>query len=289
MAAAKKKKRTVKKPTKKQIAQKEKQMRVLKRAGVSVVAVLFIGWAVAWFILSDGHTATSNWINNQTLNITANAGFEIEEILVKGRVNTDADLLMALINVGQGDPIFLFNPQEAKTKIEEISWVESAHVERRLPNTIYIGLTEREPFALWHDDGVLSVIDMNGTVITKDKIAPFKKLMMIRGKGAAERAGAFLKTLSGEQALYAIIDHAELIDKRRWDLLLKDGKRVKLPEQDYAIAMRDIMKKHEQEDILGKESITDIDARYKGRLIVRTKLGTVQDYISNSDEVGTHL
>ncbi len=289
MAAAKKKKRTVKKPTKKQIAQKEKQMRVLKRAGGSVVAVLFIGWAVAWFILSDGHTATSNWIKNQTLNITANAGFEIEEILVKGRVNTDADLLMALINVGQGDPIFLFNPQEAKTKIEEISWVESAHVERRLPNTIYIGLTEREPFALWHDDGVLSVIDMNGTVITKDKIAPFKKLMMIRGKGAAERAGAFLKTLSGEQALYAIIDHAELIDKRRWDLLLKDGKRVKLPEQDYAIAMRDIMKKHEQEDILGKESITDIDARYKGRLIVRTKLGTVQDYISNSDEVGTHL
>ncbi len=289
MAAVKKKKRTVKKPTKKQIAQKEKQMRVLKRAGGSVVAVLFIGWAVAWFILSDGHTATSNWIKNQTLNITANAGFEIEEILVKGRVNTDADLLMALINVGQGDPIFLFNPQEAKTKIEEISWVESAHVERRLPNTIYIGLTEREPFALWHDDGVLSVIDMNGTVITKDKIAPFKKLMMIRGKGAAERAGAFLKTLSGEQALYAIIDHAELIDKRRWDLLLKDGKRVKLPEQDYAIAMRDIMKKHEQEDILGKESITDIDARYKGRLIVRTKLGTVQDYISNSDEVGTHL
>ena len=53
--------------------------------------------------------------------------------------------------------------------------------------------------------------------------------------------------------------------------------------------MRNIIKHHEQEDILGKESVTDIDARYKGRLIVRTKLGTVQDYISNSDEVGTRL
>lgn len=288
MAAAKKKKKPAK-PTKKQIAQKEKQMRILKRAGIVFGGVMLLGWAVSWFIISESHIATSNWIKNQTLNITASAGFEIEEILVKGRENTNPDLLMAIINVGQGDPIFLFDPQDAKAKIEEISWVESAHVERRLPGTIYIGLTERVPFALWHNDGVLSVIDVNGTVITKDEIAPFKDLMMIRGEGAAKKAGALLKTLSGERVLYALIDHAELIDKRRWDLLLKDGKRIKLPEKDFAIAMRNIIKHHEQEDILGKESVTDIDARYKGRLIVRTKLGTVQDYISNSDEVGTRL
>ena len=288
MAAAKKKKKPAK-PTKKQIAQKEKQMRMLRRAGIIGAVILIAGWAIAWFILSDGPAITSNWAKNQTLKITEKAGFEIEEILVEGRENTDANLILALINVGQGDPIFLFDPQDAKTKIEEIAWVETAHIERRLPHTIYIGLTERVPFALWHDNGVLSVIDANGTVITSDNVAGFKDLMMIRGKGAAEKAGDFLKTLSGEKALYAMIDHAELIDKLRWDLILKDGKRIKLPEHDYAIAMRDVMKHHENENILGRESITDIDARYKGRLIVRTKLGTVQDYISNSDEVGTRL
>lgn len=287
MAAAKKKK--TKKLTKKQKTQKEQRTKILRRVGIVGAAFILCVWAMSWFILSGGHIKTADWMKGQALNLTQRAGFEVNEILVEGRKNTNAQLILTLINVGKGDPIFLFNPQQAKSKIEEISWVERAHIERRLPDTIYIGLTEREPFALWHNDDVLSVVDIKGTVITSDNITDFKDLMMIRGDHAAKKAKGLFQVLSGEKALHTMIDHAELVDQRRWDLILKDGKKIKLPEKDIAIAIKHVMKRDEKDGILGTESITDIDARYKGRLIVRTKLGTVQDFISNSEEVGTHL
>ncbi|MGH1455869.1 MAG: cell division protein FtsQ/DivIB [Alphaproteobacteria bacterium] len=292
MAAAKKKKGTRKSTIRKrktQNAKRDNLIRMARRVVILTVIIVVTGWAMAWFILSDSHTTSSNWIKDKTLAITADAGFKVEEILVDGRHNTNPDLLLALINVKEGDPIFLFSPKDAKEKIQEITWIESVHIERRLPHTIYIKLHERTPFALWHNDGKLVVIDVNGSILTNQNVEPFKDLMMIRGAGAQAKAHEFLNILSGEKILLSMIDHAELIDERRWDLLLKDGKRIKLPEDDIGLAMRHLMRRHAQEDILGKESITDIDARYQGRLIVRTKLGTVQDYKAQVDIVGTPL
>ena len=86
MAAAKKKMGTRQSEIKKKKfdnAQKEKKKRILKRVGIACAAIIISGWATAWFILSDGHTVTSNWVKENTLKLTADAGFEIEKILVE--------------------------------------------------------------------------------------------------------------------------------------------------------------------------------------------------------------
>lgn len=273
----------------------DKIKRIAKRSGVVILILLFVVWAVAWFIISDTHTASANWMKEKTLKASVNAGFKVNEILVEGRVNTDPNRLLGIINVKKEDPIFLFDPKEARDRIKEISWVESVHAERRLPDTVFIKLKERAPFALWHNNEKLSVVDVNGNILSDQNIAQFKDLMMIRGNGASGKAGNLLNILSGEPDLLTIIDHAELIDKRRWDLVLKDMKRVKLPENDIGLALRHLMTTDAQNNILGKESITDIDARYQGRLIIRTKLGTVQDFKaqktrgSKDEQAGTHL
>ena len=132
--------------------------------------------------------------------------------------------------------------------------------------------------ALWQNGKALSLIDSEGALLTQDNLGRFEDLLMIRGKGAPEKAQKLLSLLAAEQALKSLVDHADLVDGRRWDLYLNDGKRIKLPENDIGLAMRNMMLRHEQDNILGKDSITVIDARYQGRLIIRTKLGKVQDY-----------
>ncbi len=249
-----------------------------RRAAVICVALMIMLWGGAWFFLSDADTDSANWIKDRSIAAAGSAGYRVENILVEGRQYSDADALLALINIEKGDSIFLFDPTDAKAQIEKIGWVKSARVERRLPDTIYIKLEERRPLALWKNGKTLSLIDSNGAVLTQENLGRFKNLLMIRGKGAPKKAESLLALLDAEQALKQLVDHAVLVETRRWDIYLQDGKRIKLPETDVGLAIRNMMLRHEQDNILGKDSITVIDARYQGRLIVRTKLGKVQDY-----------
>jgi len=249
-----------------------------KKLSVIILVLLLSAWALGWFILSDGPARTSQWIAHQVISISEAIGFSVNNILVEGRNYTDSDALLAIVNVQKGDPVFSFVPLEAKKQIERIGWVKTAYVERRLPDTIYILLQERKPAALWMNDGVLSLVDNEGVVITRGGLEQFKDLMMVQGTGAPEKTAALVMLLDNAPELGAMIDHAVFVDKRRWDLILPGDKRIKLPEKNPGKAVAHITDRHKENQILSKESVVEIDARYEDRLIVRTKLGDVQDY-----------
>lgn len=264
---------------KKQQAKRLDKLVVLgRRAALVCVALIITLWCAAWFFLSDAGTNSSDWVNGKVIAAAGDAGYRVENILVKGRKYSDSDALLGVINIEQGDSIFLFDPGDAKSQIEKMGWVKSARVERRLPDTIYIKLEERTPMALWRNGDDLSLVDSDGHLLTQVNLDRFKNLLMIRGKGAPAKAGGLLSLLDEEKSLKAMVDHASLVEGRRWDLYLRDGKRVKLPETGIGLSLRNMMMRHEQDNILGKDTITVIDARYQGRLIIRTKLGKVQDY-----------
>ncbi len=167
--------------------------------------------------------------------------------------------------------------------------MKSVRVERRLPNTVYINLKERTPIALWQHDDSLYLIDSEGERLTQENLAAFKDLLMVSGQGAQKAVPALNKMLSSYPDLIANVDHAERIDNRRWDVVLKNSKRIKLPAKASSEALAHVMERQTEDQILDKESIMDIDARYKGRLIVRTKLGKVQDYKSGIVDAGVRL
>ncbi len=292
---AAKKRKTVKKaaPKKRKTAAARSRRKMdlgwLKKVGFAVGVVFVFSWCVAWFFLSDLDNRAVQWMKTKTLDVTSSSGFTVDEILVDGRKYSDSDALLALINVQKGDPIFALNPVDAKEQIERISWVKSVRVERRLPNTVYVALIEREPVALWQEGDSVSVIDAEGNVLTQSNLTAFKALPMIRGDGAPAKAEALFSALSKFPKFEKQADHMVLIDDRRWDIVLKSGIRIKLPEKKVSDALDHLMKRHEENHLLMQDTVSDIDARYKGRLIVRTKLGKVQDYKAGYTEVGTQL
>lgn len=231
---------------------------------------MLILWLSAWFFLSDADIKTAEWISQTATETSAEAGFRLEKILIEGRVNTDPDLLKALINMEKGDPSIAFHPNSARELIEKISWVEQAVVERRLPDTIYIRLTERPPFALWQKDGKVQVIDRQGVVLS-DHIKPeYQILPLVTGKGANQHAAELIDLLRAEPLIQEATDAAVRIGDRRWDLSLNNGLNVKLPENDIGLALRRLAKSH-KEDQLFKKDITEIDLREPDRLIVKRR------------------
>lgn len=201
----------------------------------------------------------------------------MQDILVEGRVYSDPDVLRAVINIERGDPIFAFDPVDAKDLIERLAWVKEAHVERRLPHTIYIGLVEREPIALWQNKQKIRVIDSEGVTLSDSRLAPFGDLLIVVGENAPAHAPEFLALLTAEPDIKKRTEAATWSGNRRWDLKLKNGVTVKLPESDVGLALRKLAQAQTDDGLLDKD-LTIIDLREEGRITVQTKPGAVKDY-----------
>lgn len=257
-----------------------------RRFGLVVAGVTALAWTGAWFFLSDADTHTSDWVNDKIVNATAALGFEIDNVMIEGRTYTDPEILKAIINVQKGEPLFAFDPAQAKKSIEEVEWVETAHVERRLPGTLYIRLSERQPLALWQKDKKLKLIDQYGDIIPVTDMTPFKNLVIVIGKNAPQNAEELFRTLVGEPEIFQRIESAGLIADRRWDLIFKNDMRVKLPETDVAFAVSRLAKAQREDKILDKD-LTGIDLRDSERMIVRTRPGNSQDYKAGYSKAST--
>ena len=257
-----------------------------KRFGLTLSVIAVVLWVGAWFFLSDADTHTSDWVNNKIVTAAASLGFTVDDVLIEGRVYTDPEILKAILNTQKGDPLFAFDPDAAKQSIEEIAWVEKAHVERRWPDVLYIRLEERKPLALWQKNKKLKLIDNHGEIIPVNSLAPFKKFVIVMGENAPEKAEELFQVLVGEPELYKRIESVGLIADRRWDVIFDNDLRVKLPETDVAFALSRLAKAQKEDGILDK-SLTGIDLRDPQRMIVRTKPGSSQEYQSGYSNAST--
>lgn len=264
---------------------KERLIVWLRRFGVATGALIFVLWLGAWFVLSGAAQRSAHWVEDQTYQLTVRAGFAVSDILVEGRQYTDADVLRALINIERGDPLFAFHPAAAQKQIEKISWVRRAQVERRLPSTIYIGLEERVPLALWQHQGRVRLIDGEGAILTDKALERFAALPIIVGEKAPDHVAALLVLVEAEPLIEARLEAATWIGDRRWDLKLKNGIKIKLPERDIGFALRRLALAQEDDGLLDKD-LTVINAQERDRLTVRTRPGAVQTYRAGmSDEL----
>ena len=251
----------------------------LRRFGIATGLIVFFMWAGTWLYLSGSIERGREAFVNSFQGIAASHGFAVHDVLVEGRRNADPELLLGILNIERGDPIFAFDPARAKKDLEKVSWIDHARVERRLPDTVYVSLRERQPFALWQNRGKLHLIDERGTVITDlaKEMARFRALPLVVGEGAPEHAAALFDLMTAEPVIAERLEAAIFVGDRRWDLKLKNKVTVRLPEDDLALALRRLAEAQERDDLLDKD-VDSIDLREQNRIIVRTRPGAVQDY-----------
>ncbi len=196
------------------------------------------------------------------------AGFELREIVVEGRRNTPRELIHAAIGMERGDPMLGFSPAEARSRLETIAWVESAHVERRLPGTILVRLTERTPFAIWQHNGRFAVIDREGKVVTTETLDAFGPLPLVVGAGADRTAAAIYDLLAAHGAVLERTQALVRVGERRWNLKLHNGTDVLLPEGHEAPALNRLAELQARNQVMDRPLVA-IDMRLPDRLVLR--------------------
>lgn len=148
-------------------------------------------------------------------------GFAVANVLIDGRKNVDRNMLKDVVLAKRGQSIFEPDLSVIQKKIEGLSWVKAAVVERHLPDTLYIRLEERQPMVLWQQKKKLSVVDADGHVLATDGLAKFRNLLIVVGDDAPDHAPELVRMLSAEPHFASRVESAKWIGGRRWDLFLK--------------------------------------------------------------------
>jgi cell division protein FtsQ len=196
------------------------------------------------------------------------ANLRVQQIVVEGRSNTPEPLLNAALGVRRGDSMLGFSIQGARQRIETLSWVEHATVERRLPGTLVVNLIERRPYAIWQHDGKFVLIDRDGQTVTNEDVATFGDLPLVVGAGAPQAATALLEALAAQPAIKAKVTAAVRVGERRWNLRMKNGMDVLLPEGAEAAALAKLAELQTADAVLDRP-LSVIDMRLPDRLVVR--------------------
>lgn len=230
-------------------------------AAIIVLGGGFYGWHTGAF------ARASLWARDKTLAVSAKAGFRVDQILVTGREHVPPAVLMAHLGVAEGEPIFSVSPDDAQKSLMDISWIKAARVTRRLPDSIVVELTERTPAALWQHQNDISVIAQDGRVLSADGRGAFANLPLVVGENAPAHLDAFLAMLHAEPLIARRLVSAVRIGHRRWDLHLKDGITVKLPEQNPELALSRLAKAAKDDGLLNKD-ITSIDLRLQNEIAI---------------------
>ncbi len=219
------------------------------RAGVAATVLMLLGSA-GFGIVRGGHVEELTSAFSDTRNALANsAGFRITAVVINGR------------------KLFL-DAAALRDRLKANPWIGEATVLKLYPGQLQIDIVERSAFALWQRDGRLSVISDDGAVLEPYVSRRFVSLPLVVGKGAATRARDFLALLARYPQVGAATKAAILVGERRWNLRLKDGLDIRLPENDVGNALA-ALSKLDQEDRLFSRDIVAVDMRLPDRLTVQ--------------------
>lgn len=246
----------------------------LKACAVAL-PVLALGAGAAWLVQSGGIGRTAERLGDTVVGAAAGAGLIVREVMVEGRGETPREEIMNALGVARGAPILGLDLERARTDLERLPWVATATVERRLPDTVFVRLTERRPLALWQREGRLSLIDTDGVVLTERDLGRYRNLPIIVGADAPRHAGALLDALAEVPAVAKHVQAAVRVGGRRWDLRLDSGVAVRLPETEIRHALRQLAEVVAKHPLLERDVVA-IDLRLPDRLVVQTSPGSAE-------------
>jgi len=206
---------------------------------------------------------------SDTRNAIANsAGFRITTVAINGRKQLTQDEVLGIGGVNGRSSLLFLDAATVRDKLKANPWIAEATVLKLYPGRLQIDIVERSAFALWQHDGRLAVISDDGAVLEPYLSRRFISLPLVVGKGAETHARDFLALLARYPQVKNLTKAAIFVGERRWNLRLRDGLDIRLPENNVGNALA-ALSKLDKEDRLFSRDIVAVDMRLPDRLTVQ--------------------
>lgn len=236
--------------------------------GMLAGAALFCGAAVAGAAWIGGSLFDAGEAVAQNADrLASTAGFAVRQVEVTGVDGArraeiaEAALPADRLSLLSADPV------EAKARIESLDWVENATVSRMWPSTLRVDVTRRRAVARWQENGAVTLIDVAGERVMAERASDRRDLPLVVGRGAGPASAEVLAALEEAPELRRRTRALVRIGDRRWNVEMKNGAVIALPEQDATGAIARLETLHAHYALLDRP-VSRIDLRAAGRMAV---------------------
>ena len=242
--------------------------RVPRFTGTFLLAALFL--AVGGFGVWRGGELDAFLVQNGSIQevLARAAGLGITSVEVSGVSRLTAAEVVAAAGIDAKSSLLFADVEALRERLKANPMIAEASVRKLYPNALTISVTERQPFALWQKDGEVSLVAVDGTPIDALRDERYVDLPLVVGEGANTKVKEFAALLDTQPALKPLVRAGNWISRRHWELELKSGLMVKLPEADPAAALSrfaGLMRDYK----LTEKALILVDLRLADRVIFR--------------------
>lgn len=237
-------------------------------AGSAAVASVFV-IAGIYGAVYGGHIEAIGTQLRDARDAAANAaGFHIASIAIAGTKEATREEVLAAAGVTGKSSLLFLDAEAARTRLKSNPWIAEATILKLYPNRLHIALTERQAFAMWQKDKQVSVIASDGTVVQPFVDPRYANLPLLVGAGAEKAASDFLAITDRFPAIRDQVRAYVFVAERRWNLRLKSGIDIRLPEIEPERALETLMTLDRDKKLLSRD-IAVIDLRFADRIVAR--------------------
>jgi cell division protein FtsQ len=263
-----------------------RRRRLQRRALYAATAMLVLAASAAgaWYVKRDGWLAVMIAQAQTRIAATgADLHLTVESVPVEGRERADRQAILDALGVTRGMPILSVDLDAAKARLETVPWIRSVSIERLLPDTLYLQVTERKPLALWQHAGKFDLVDQDGNLIANADPAAFPSLSQVVGDGAPTATPDLLALLAAEPMLQQHVTAAIRVGARRWNIELDNGIEVALPETGASVAWHRLAALDRSDHLLARD-LQAIDMRLADRLVLRVSPEIAKSLVKKSKQ-----
>jgi cell division protein FtsQ len=251
------------------------KVRVPRGIGIAATVLIIVGGLV-YGTVQGGHVPAVIAGLRDARDAAANAaGFRIATIAISGQRQVSREEVLTVAGVTGTSSLPFLDAEAARQRLKTNPWIADATVLKLYPDHLQIGVTEREAFALWQKDGRVAVIAADGTVLEPYAAPALMRLPLVVGKGAAAKAKSFLALLDRHPDMRDLVRASILVGDRRWNLRLKNGIDVRLPENGVEAALEQLIALDRDKKLLSRD-VAVIDLRLRDRVTVRQSEAAAQ-------------
>lgn len=196
------------------------------------------------------------------------AGFRITAVALAGPKEVTREEVLAAAGVTGKSSLLFLDADAARTRLKSNPWIADATILKLYPDRLHIAVSERQAFAMWQKDNRVTVIASDGTVVQPFVDARFAGLPLVVGAGAEKAAADFFALTDRFPSIRDQVKAYVMVAERRWNLRLKNGIDVRLPEIEPERALEMLAALDRDKKLLSRD-IAVVDLRFADRVTAR--------------------
>jgi len=190
----------------------------------------------------------------------------LKKIQIEGANNSDNKKIAETLDQFKGKSIIFVNRYKMNMSINNLQFIKELKIKKIYPDTVRLEIIEYKPIGILNKKNTKILLTSGGEIIRNYNSSKFKNLPLVYGDKAEKYFSNFYNSLENINFQINLISQFNHFDINRWDIVLKNGKIVKLPIKNYENSLNKFLSLYEDNSF---KKYKIFDFRIKGQLILK--------------------